>query len=56
MEAQDENNHCLVAEAGGKAVGFISICSDVNVEFLQVRALPDVERSTLEFTCVNCRV
>ena len=37
VEAQDENNFCLVAEAGGKAIGFMSICAEVNVPFLQVR-------------------
>ncbi|XP_076819152.1 cilia- and flagella-associated protein 61-like isoform X1 [Clavelina lepadiformis] len=35
IEAQDEDNHALVAEVGGKAVGFMSICSHVNVKFLQ---------------------
>ncbi|XP_025103771.1 cilia- and flagella-associated protein 61-like isoform X2 [Pomacea canaliculata] len=34
IEAQDENMHCLVAEVEGKAVGFMSISSDVSVNLL----------------------
>ena len=37
VEAQDENNFCLVAEANGKAIGFMSVCAEVNVPFLQVQ-------------------
>ncbi|XP_077972543.1 cilia- and flagella-associated protein 61-like [Styela clava] len=35
IEAQDEDNHALVAEVGGKAIGFISMCSHVNIDLLQ---------------------
>nr|XP_002126453.1 cilia- and flagella-associated protein 61 [Ciona intestinalis] len=35
IEAQDEDNHSIVAEVGGKAVGFLSVCSHVNVKLLQ---------------------
>lgn len=35
IEAQDEDNHALIAEVGGKAIGFISMCSHVNIDLLQ---------------------
>ncbi|XP_051781521.1 cilia- and flagella-associated protein 61 [Erpetoichthys calabaricus] len=34
IEAQNEQNHAVVCEVRGKAVGFMSVCSDVNVEML----------------------
>ncbi|XP_026528268.1 cilia- and flagella-associated protein 61 [Notechis scutatus] len=34
IEAQDENNLAVVCEDNGIAVGFMSICSEVNVELL----------------------
>lgn len=34
IEAQDENMHCLVAEVGGTAYGFMSISKDVNYDLL----------------------
>ena len=36
IEAQDESNHSLVAEVNGKAIGYMSICADVNIQLLQV--------------------
>ncbi|XP_043913017.1 cilia- and flagella-associated protein 61 [Protopterus annectens] len=34
IDAQDEENHAVVCEVGGTAVGFMSLSSDVNTEFL----------------------
>ncbi|XP_051000889.1 cilia- and flagella-associated protein 61 [Acomys russatus] len=34
IEAQDEENHAAVCEVGGKAVGFMSVCSSVNLPLL----------------------
>ncbi|XP_078261715.1 cilia- and flagella-associated protein 61 [Rhinoraja longicauda] len=34
IEAQDETNHAAVCEVNNIAVGFISVCSEVNVELL----------------------
>ncbi|XP_069788458.1 cilia- and flagella-associated protein 61 isoform X2 [Narcine bancroftii] len=34
IEAQDEMNHAAVCEVNNTAVGFISLCSEVNVELL----------------------
>ena len=48
VEAQDENNFCLVAEAGGKAIGFLSICAEVNVPFLQVSKFSDLNMETFK--------
>jgi len=36
IEAQDEHNHAIVAEVGGKAIAFMSICDHVNIDLLQV--------------------
>ncbi|XP_075123727.1 cilia- and flagella-associated protein 61 [Leptodactylus fuscus] len=35
IKAQDENNHSVVCEDQGCAVGFMSVCSEVNVQLLQ---------------------
>ncbi|XP_075719086.1 cilia- and flagella-associated protein 61 isoform X2 [Rhinoderma darwinii] len=35
IKAQDENNHAVVSEDQGCAVGFMSVCSEVNVQLLQ---------------------
>ncbi|KFQ26969.1 Uncharacterized protein C20orf26, partial [Merops nubicus] len=35
IEYQDEENQAVVCEAGGTAVGFMSLCSQVNVSLLQ---------------------
>uniref|UniRef100_A0A8C6J7A5 CFA61 protein n=1 Tax=Melopsittacus undulatus TaxID=13146 RepID=A0A8C6J7A5_MELUD len=35
IESQDEDNQAAVGEAGGTAVGFMSLCSQVNVSLLQ---------------------
>ena len=46
IEAQNETNHCLAADVYGKAVGFMSVCSEVNIAFLQVtNAATAYERS-----------
>ncbi|XP_030052087.1 cilia- and flagella-associated protein 61 [Microcaecilia unicolor] len=34
IEAQDEDNHAVVCEVMGTAVGFMSVCSEVNVQLL----------------------
>ncbi|XP_040602368.1 cilia- and flagella-associated protein 61 isoform X1 [Mesocricetus auratus] len=34
IEAQDEENHSVVCEVEGKAVGFMSVCSSVNLNLL----------------------
>ncbi|KAL1785794.1 cilia-and flagella-associated protein 61 [Sigmodon hispidus] len=34
IEAQDEENHAVVCEVEGKAVGFMSVCSNVNLALL----------------------
>ncbi|CAH6787766.1 Cfap61 [Phodopus roborovskii] len=34
IEAQDEENHAVVCEVEGKAVGFMSVCSSVNLTLL----------------------
>ncbi|XP_063727763.1 cilia- and flagella-associated protein 61-like isoform X1 [Symsagittifera roscoffensis] len=34
IDSQDEKHHALCAEKGGRAVGFISLSSDVNVDLL----------------------
>ncbi|XP_055458610.1 cilia- and flagella-associated protein 61 [Psammomys obesus] len=34
IEAQDEENHAVVCEVDGKAVGFMSVCSSVNLQLL----------------------
>ncbi|XP_052578789.1 cilia- and flagella-associated protein 61 isoform X1 [Peromyscus californicus insignis] len=34
IEAQDEENHAVVCEVEGKAVGFMSVCSSVNLPLL----------------------
>ncbi|ERE71885.1 Acyl-CoA N-acyltransferase containing protein [Cricetulus griseus] len=34
IEAQDEENHAVVCEVEGKAVGFMSVCSHVNLALL----------------------
>ncbi|KAK2147282.1 hypothetical protein LSH36_561g01009 [Paralvinella palmiformis] len=34
IEAQNENMHCIVAEVGGTAVGFMSLIRDVNTDLL----------------------
>ncbi|CAO2578500.1 Cilia- and flagella-associated protein 61 [Lemmus lemmus] len=34
IEAQDEENHSVVCEVEGKAVGFMSVCSSVNLPLL----------------------
>ncbi|KAI4575453.1 hypothetical protein MJG53_011656 [Ovis ammon polii x Ovis aries] len=34
IEAQDEENHAVVCEVEGVAVGFMSVCSQVNLELL----------------------
>lgn len=34
IEAQDEDNKCVVADVKGTAVGFMSVCSKVDVELL----------------------
>ncbi|XP_053103219.1 cilia- and flagella-associated protein 61 isoform X4 [Hemicordylus capensis] len=34
IEAQDEDNLAVVCEDGGKAVGFMSVCSEVNIQLL----------------------
>ncbi|KAM4041905.1 cilia- and flagella-associated protein 61 isoform 2-T2 [Anomaloglossus baeobatrachus] len=35
IKAQDEHNHAVVCEDQGFAVGFMSVCSEVNVQLLQ---------------------
>ncbi|XP_073413522.1 cilia- and flagella-associated protein 61 isoform X1 [Dendrobates tinctorius] len=35
IKAQDEHNHAVVCEDQGYAVGFMSVCSEVNVQLLQ---------------------
>ncbi|KAG8583780.1 hypothetical protein GDO81_008542 [Engystomops pustulosus] len=35
IKAQDEHNHAVVCEDQGCAVGFMSVCSEVNVQLLQ---------------------
>ncbi|KAM4770899.1 cilia- and flagella-associated protein 61 [Rhinophrynus dorsalis] len=35
IAAQDENSHAVVCEDKGTAVGFMSVCSEVNVKLLQ---------------------
>ncbi|XP_063299787.1 cilia- and flagella-associated protein 61 [Pelobates fuscus] len=35
IEAQNEENHVIICEDKGTAVGFMSICSEVNVKLLQ---------------------
>ncbi|XP_075059935.1 cilia- and flagella-associated protein 61 [Mixophyes fleayi] len=35
IKAQDEDNHAIVCEDQGTAVGFMSVCSEVNVQLLQ---------------------
>ncbi|XP_066282688.1 cilia- and flagella-associated protein 61-like isoform X1 [Branchiostoma lanceolatum] len=34
IEAQDDNNHCVIAEVEGTAVGFMSVCNEVNTSLL----------------------
>ncbi|XP_033873801.3 cilia- and flagella-associated protein 61 [Acipenser ruthenus] len=34
IEAQDEENHAVVCEVEGTAVGFMSLCSDINIKLL----------------------
>uniref|UniRef100_A0A7M4EU95 Cilia and flagella associated protein 61 n=1 Tax=Crocodylus porosus TaxID=8502 RepID=A0A7M4EU95_CROPO len=34
IEAQDEENHAVVCEDNGAAVGFMSVCSQVNIQLL----------------------
>uniref|UniRef100_A0A8C8S084 Cilia and flagella associated protein 61 n=1 Tax=Pelusios castaneus TaxID=367368 RepID=A0A8C8S084_9SAUR len=34
IEAQDEENHAVVCEDDGTAVGFMSVCSEVNIQLL----------------------
>ncbi|XP_019642271.1 PREDICTED: cilia- and flagella-associated protein 61-like [Branchiostoma belcheri] len=34
IEAQDDNNHCVIAEVEGTAVGFMSISNEVNTSLL----------------------
>uniref|UniRef100_A0A4X2K6V2 Cilia- and flagella-associated protein 61 N-terminal domain-containing protein n=1 Tax=Vombatus ursinus TaxID=29139 RepID=A0A4X2K6V2_VOMUR len=34
IEAQDEENYCVICEDKGTAVGFMSVCSQVNMELL----------------------
>ncbi|CAM4540638.1 unnamed protein product [Lepidochelys olivacea] len=34
IEAQDEKNHAVVCEDDGTAVGFMSVCSEVNIQLL----------------------
>ncbi|XP_072490657.1 cilia- and flagella-associated protein 61 isoform X2 [Notamacropus eugenii] len=34
IEAQDEENYCVICEDKGTAVGFMSVCSKVNMELL----------------------
>ncbi|XP_074844491.1 cilia- and flagella-associated protein 61 [Carettochelys insculpta] len=34
IEAQDEDNHAAVCEDDGTAVGFMSVCSEVNIQLL----------------------
>ena len=53
VEAQDENNFCLVAEAGGKAIAFMSICAEVNVPFLQVSVCYKLHLLTNKISCKN---
>lgn len=36
IEAEDEDNHTLVAEVNGKAIAFMNVSSHVNVNLLQV--------------------
>uniref|UniRef100_UPI00398F1531 cilia- and flagella-associated protein 61 n=1 Tax=Pristiophorus japonicus TaxID=55135 RepID=UPI00398F1531 len=36
IEAQDEMNHAVVSEVNNFAVGFMSVCSEVNVELLNM--------------------
>lgn len=39
IEAHEEDKYALVAEVGGKAIGFISMSDDVNIDMLQVFVL-----------------
>lgn len=36
IEAHEEDQYALVAEVGGKAIGFISMSNEVNIDLLQV--------------------
>ncbi|XP_051867186.1 cilia- and flagella-associated protein 61 [Pristis pectinata] len=52
IEAQDEMNHAAVCEVNNTAVGFISVCSEVNVELLNncfdLRPFHGLRKSPLE--------
>ncbi|XP_072907485.1 cilia- and flagella-associated protein 61 [Hemitrygon akajei] len=52
IEAQDEKNHAAVCEVNNTAVGFISVCSNVNVKLLNncfdLRPFHGLRKSPLE--------